>query len=324
MSGMLSLFIFTGVFLTVFLLVLAVHQRFFASRVMVLQRLDNATTEVVTGREQASSPGMRVGLLRLMGHLGRAVPGMKNLKDTQANLIKARFFMKAEEFVGLTIVVGIFICLAIFLMTGSLLVGVIAGVLGLKLPGLLVDTRKKKISDAITRELPEALSIVTNGLRAGFSFPQALSVVCREMDGPLADEFSRVLRENQLGKPMGEALGDLQERTDNDDLNLMVSALLINRQVGGNLAEVLDNISHTIRERVRIKGEIQTLTAEGRISAVILSLLPVAVAGMIMVINPGYVSTLVQEPLGIIMIVLAIILQIIGIFVIRSMINLEV
>jgi len=323
---MLNLSIYVGAFFTVFFLVTGAYQVLYATRLSVLQRLNRVNTETVPSvtERPPGVRGFRVELLRLMGVLGRAVPWRTNLQETQANLLKARVFMKAEEFLGVNLVVGLVVFLVIFVASGSPLVAAVGGLLGLKFPGLLVDMKKKKISDAITGQLPEALTIITNGLRAGFSFPQALSVVCREMDPPLENEFSRVLSENRMGKPMAESLSDLSERTDNDDLRLMITALLINRQVGGNLAEVLDNISHTIRERVRIKGEIQTLTAEGRISAVILSLLPLSVAGIILVINPGYVATLVQDPLGIIMLVLAAMLQVIGVFVIRSMVNVEV
>jgi tight adherence protein B len=111
---------------------------------------------------------------------------------------------------------------------------------------------------------------------------------------------------------------------ENDDLELLVTALLIQRQVGGNLAEVLDGISHTIRERVRIKGEIRTLTAEGRLSGIVLSLLPLVVAGLLTLLNPGYILSLVNEPLGIMMIAAAVILQIIGIFFIRKIVDIDV
>ena len=324
MTGVLG-FILVGSFLTVTIMIVVIYQSVYGSRMAVLQRLNRATVEVSFSPEEAVERGsLRGGLLRWMGILGSMVPWKPDLKNIQKNLIRARFYLKSEEFIGLTVITGVAVFLFLVLVSGSFLLGAAAGLLGLKLPGILVEARKKKISETITEDLPEALSIITSGLRAGFSFPQAVSVVCKEMEGPLVEEWERVLRENRLGKPMDEALGDLSERTDNDELDLMITSLLIQKQVGGNLAEVLDNISFTIRERVRMKGEIKTLTAEGRASALILSLLPVVVAGMIFIINPGYVATLLQEPLGIAMIVLALIMQIVGIMIIRKIVNVEV
>ena len=324
MTGVLG-FILVGSFLTVTIMIVVIYQSVYGSRMAVLQRLNRATVEVSFSPEEAVERGnLRGGLLRWMGILGSMVPWKPDLKNIQKNLIRARFYLKSEEFIGLTVITGVAVFLFLVLVSGSFLLGAAAGLLGLKLPGILVEARKKKISETITEDLPEALSIITSGLRAGFSFPQAVSVVCKEMEGPLVEEWERVLRENRLGKPMDEALGDLSERTDNDELDLMITSLLIQKQVGGNLAEVLDNISFTIRERVRMKGEIKTLTAEGRASALILSLLPVVVAGMIFIINPGYVATLLQEPLGIAMIVLALIMQIVGIMIICKIVNVEV
>jgi tight adherence protein B len=322
---MLGVIIAFAAFLTVFFLVLGGCQAVFGSRLAVRARLHTLTADAGAPLEPAAGePGLRAALLKAMGMLGRAIPRRSNLRDIQSNLLKARVLMRAEEFIGLTVLVGVGIFLILLAISGSPLLGAAGGIVGLKLPGVLVDMKKRQRSDAITRQLPEALSILSNGLRAGFSFPQALSVVVTEMQPPIAEEFERVLKENRIGKPIHDALIDLQARTDNDDLNLLITALLIQKQVGGNLAEVLDNISHTIRERVRIKGEIRTLTAEGRLSAVILALLPLAVAVMIAVINPDYVSTLVREPLGLVMIVLAVILQVIGILIIRKIISIDV
>ena len=127
-----------------------------------------------------------------------------------------------------------------------------------------------------------------------------------------------------MGKPLEEVLLNLGERAGSYDMNLLINALLIQRQLGGNLAEILDNITHTIRERVRIKGEIKTLTAQGRLSALIIILLPVAVAAFLIVMNPDYMLTLFREPLGLIMLCLAVFLQIMGIFIIYKIINIEV
>jgi tight adherence protein B len=322
---MLNTILIIGASLSVFLIVLGLYQVFFNPRQVVVKRLEKTTTDFSGSVEQAPrKEGLREGIFWLLGKLGRIVPRRARLEEIQSNLIKAQVFMKAEEFVGLTMVVGLTGYLVIYLLSNSVPLGIAGGLICLYLPGILVNRKKKKRSLAMTNQLPEALNIISSGLRAGFSFPQAVSIVVREMEPPLASEFSRVLRENRIGKPMDQALNDLLERVENDDLELLITALLIQRQVGGNLAEVLDGISHTIRERVRIKGDIQTLTAEGRLSAIILFLLTPAVAGFMLLLNPGYIVTLIHEPIGILMIVAAVILQIIGITVIRKIINIDV
>jgi tight adherence protein B len=322
---MLDTILIIGASLSVFLIVVGLYQVFFNRRLAVVSRLDKVTVEDVgLAREKSGKAGLREDLLWVLGKLGRIVPRRARLEEIQGNLIKAQIFMRAEEFVGLTLVIGVALYLIIYLLSNSVLIGIAGGMIGLFVPGVLVNNKKKKRSLAMTEQLPEALNTISNGLRAGFSFPQAVSIVVREMEPPMATEFSRVLRENRIGKPMDDALNDLLNRVENDDLELLVTALLIQRQVGGNLAEVLDGITHTIRERVRIKGEIRTLTAEGRLSGIVLSLLPIAVAGILALLNPGYIFSLVQEPIGILMIVAAVILQIIGILIMRKIINIDV
>jgi tight adherence protein B len=322
---MLDTILIVGAALSVFLIVVGIYQAFFNPRLAVINRLGKATADVGGPAEQVvRNNGLREYLLWVLGKLGRIAPRRARLEEIQANLIRANVFMRAEEFVGLTLVVGVLVYIVFYLLTKSVLIGIFAGLISLFIPGVVINSKKNKRMLAITNQLPEALNIISSGLRAGFSFPQAVSIVVREMQPPLAFEFSKVLRENRIGKPMDDALNDLLDRIENDDLELLVTALLIQRQVGGNLAEVLDGISHTIRERVRIKGEIRTLTAEGRLSAIVLISVPLVVAGAILLLNPGYIIPLIQEPVGLIMIASAVILQIIGIFFIRKIINIDI
>lgn len=311
--------------LSVILIVVGLALALSSPRAAVMDRLGKATAaaEDVTG-QPAAKADLKEGFLWVLGQLGRLSPRRSSLQEIQTDLIKAGIMMRAEEYIGLTLLTGAIAYTVIFLLSGSIFFGLLGALFGLILPGIIVNSKKGRRSRAMTDQLPEALNIIASGLRAGFSFPQALSVVVREMEGPLSLEFSRLLRENRLGKPMDDALNDMFGRIENDDLELLITALLIQRQVGGNLAEVLDNISHTIRERVRIKGEIRSLTAEGRMSAIILMLLPVAVALILTILNPDYILTLVREPIGIFMIIGAVIMQIIGVFFIRKIVAIDV
>lgn len=324
---MVYYFALGGAFFTVFFLITGLHRLLFASRYAVLERLQ-IHTELSPGAlqqtEAAANRDFKRDFLRFLGTLGTALSRRDNLNSIQKKLLKAHVLMRAEEFIGLTIFSAAALSLLVFLLSDTLPFGLAAGILGLKIPDMVIELKKNRRAETLTQQLPEALTIVSSGLRAGYSFPQAMSVVSREMPPPIGKEFARVIWENRMGKPLEEVLRNLGERNESDDLNLVITALLIQKQVGGNLAEILDNISHTIRERVRIKGEIQTLTAQGRLSAIIIIILPVAVAAFLMATNPEYMLTLVRETLGLIMLVFAIIMQVFGIMVIRKIIKIDV
>jgi tight adherence protein B len=164
---------------------------------------------------------------------------------------------------------------------------------------------------------------MSNALRAGFSFMQAMDMVGREMPDPISKEFSRTYREISLGAITEEALQKMVKRVSSDDLDLLVTAVLIQRQVGGNLAEVLDNISHTIRERIRIKGEIRTLTAQGRISGLIIGIIPPCLIVLLLLINPSYMQPLLYTQLGWMMLAAGACTEFIGILLIKKIISID-
>jgi len=311
-------------FLAVVLAFLGIYNVFVGSRALALRNLKLYTMPLAEQREIARPKSFKERGLKFLGGIGKVFTQGKRIKKIQRELLQARLMMRAEEFIGASIVTGVILFLLIFLLTRMLIVAVIVGVIGFELPNIMVKRRRAQINKSITDDLPQALTIISNGLRAGFSFPQAMAVVGREMEGPLADEFKQVFRENTLGKPLPDALLSLVERTDSDDIEMLVTALLIQRQVGGNLAEVMDNISHTIRERIRLKGEIKTLTAQQRLSAAIVVILPIAVGVLINLINPGYMQPLLQNSIGLLILLLGAVLMIIGIIFIRRIINIEV
>ena len=174
------------------------------------------------------------------------------------------------------------------------------------------------------RQLGDALIIIANSLRTGYSFMQAMDMVAREMKPPISSEFSRTVKEMNLGTTTEIALGNMAKRIDSEDLDLVFTAVLIQRQVGGNLSEVLDNIARTIRERVRIRGEIRTLTAQGRMSGLIVGLLPVAMGFVIYLLNPEYIRVLFSHPIGRLMLIAATVSQVIGIILIRRIVDIEI
>ncbi len=178
----------------------------------------------------------------------------------------------------------------------SPLIWVVALVLGWWLPKFWLNRRKGKRLKAFNSELSDTIMLLANSLRAGSSFLQAVEMIVRESRPPISTEFARVIREVNLGLPLDEALANLQRRVRSDDLDLMTTAIAIHHTVGGNLAEILDTIAFTIRERVRIKGEIRTLTAQQRMSGYVVGFLPVGLVIVMSVIAPTFMAPMLQKP----------------------------
>ena len=169
-------------------------------------------------------------------------------------------------------------------------------VLGLLAPRSYLRRRQAKRLNEFNKQLPEVITLLANSLRAGSSFLQGVEMVSREARPPISEEFERVLREMNLGVSMEAALANLVRRVSSEDLELMITAIGIQSQVGGNLASVLDAIAFTIRERVRIKGDIKTLTAQQRYSGYVITLLPIGLGGLLFLVSPSYITPMFERP----------------------------
>jgi tight adherence protein B len=202
---------------------------------------------------------------------------------------------------------------------------------GAYFPRWFIGYRQRKRLTTFNRQLPDTITLLANSLRAGSSFLQGLELVTREARPPISEEFERVVREMSLGVALQPALMNLVRRVASEDLELMVTAVNIQSQVGGNLATVLDAIAYTIRERVRIQGEIKTLTAMQRYSGYVITLLPVGLAGILFLISPSYITVMVQKPpelfglpMGIIFFIIGAISMGIGYLFIRRIVDIKV
>lgn len=246
------------------------------------------------------------------------------LKKTTEQLIQAHILIKPAEYLLFSILTGALMFFLVFALTKNALVGILPGVIGFFLPKLYIAGARDKRAKQLNNQLPEFLNILSNALRAGLSFNQAIATAGDEMIDPIRWEFKKVLRDNNLGRPMEEALTELVKRTGDEDIEMFVSAIIIQCQVGGNLSEVLDMIAHTIRERVKLKGEVRTLSAQSRMSAVIIGLLPVAIALILSILNPNYLKPLFTETLGQILLAVAVIMVIIGALLLKKIATLEV
>ncbi len=207
------------------------------------------------------------------------------------SLSQADLRLRPAEYIGLRLVALLLGGVMGFAFGGGnalfLLLGI---VLGWMAPGFYVSIRRSRRLSQFNDQLPDMLNLMVNSLRAGYSTQQAMEAVSRELPPPISTEFRRVTQELQIGIPMEWALENLLRRVPSDDLDLVVTAILIQREVGGNLAEVLETISETIRERVRVQGEIRTLTAQVRLSGTIISLIPFALFLIIYRIAPDYMG----------------------------------
>jgi tight adherence protein B len=207
----------------------------------------------------------------------------------------------------------------------------IAAFIGFMLPRFWLGRRKSGRLGAFNKQLPDTITLLANGLRAGSSFLQAVELVVRESRPPVSTEFSRVIREVNLGLPFEQAMENMVRRVRSDDLELMATAINIQHTVGGNLAEILDSIAFTIRERIRIKGEIRTLTAQQRLSGYVVGFLPIGLAGFLFVAAPNFMEPMFVKPpealglpLGVVILFMGGFMMFIGFMLIRRIVDIEV
>lgn len=190
-------------------------------------------------------------------------------------------------------------------------------------PILLLKLRKNKRRKQLEEQLVEAISVLVNALRAGHSFQQAMNSISHEMNGPIAEEFGRVFLETQHGMTMQDSFDRMVERTGSADLEMLCTAILIQRDVGGNLAEVLENISGTIQNRLKLKAEIKTRTASGRLSGYIVGALPILLLVAMSVVNPDYSSALFTTNAGHVMLGIGAAMEATGFLVIQKVVNIK-
>lgn len=191
-------------------------------------------------------------------------------------------------------------------------------------PLMWLSRLRRRRLNAFDEQFSEAVDLVARGLRAGHSFGAALQMVGQEMDDPVAEEFARTFSDYSYGKSMEDALAGLVERVGLPDLKFFATAVILQRETGGNLTEVLDNIGHIIRERFRLLRQLKALSAEGRLSGLILTLAAPAILGVLMLISPGYIDLLFTHPTGRFMLMAAAGFQVLGIIVIRRLVKMEV
>lgn len=244
-------------------------------------------------------------------------------KDFSNYIASSGLKLTGTEFIimwfGLTLIPMILI----ILFGGNIITAGAIGVVGFAIPPILVANARKKRGELFNKQLGEALIVMGNSIKGGFTFLQSMESVSEEMHPPISSEFAKVLREIHYGVSQEEALRNMVERTQNKDLELLVSAVVTSTQVGSNLTETLDTISETIRERIKIRLEINTLTAQGRISGIVIGALPVVMVLAIMVINPEYYEGFFGSSLGKLLVALSVTMEAMGFIFIRKIIDIK-
>ncbi len=258
------------------------------------------------------------------GLLARAFSKLSFTEGFQRTLDQANVhWSAAQTLVNISTIAGVLFT-ALLILQFSPLVAAGAAVAAFVLPILYLKRRRKQRLKKLVSQLPDVFELLSQALRAGNSLASGMQLLSKQLPEPAGTEFARVFHEQNLGLKIEDALRNLAERVDLLDVRFFVTAVLIQRQVGGDLAEVLDKIGAVIRERIQLFGTVQALTAEGRLSGYVLLGLPVVVFIVMWYMNPDYVSVLVEDPLGKLMITGAVVMQLMGWALIKKIVNIKV
>ena len=268
------------------------------------------------------------GAKRILANMGTILTPKGMAAKIADQLAKADIPLKANEFVAIQ-----FLAVMIAMMIGTiilknLVLALILAVAAYFLPLIWVSIVRAKRKQAFNDQILDTLIMIANGLKAGYSFLQALEMVSKESLPPMSKELKRVLKENSLGMNLEDTLMALNSRVESEDWDLVTTVVLIQRQVGGNLAEVLEKIGKTIRERMRIKGDIQTKTAQAKVSGLLVAALPFGLGIMIYVLNPGFMTKLFTFKSGWFrgwfLVIAGLIWEAIGMLIIKKIVDIEV
>ncbi len=256
----------------------------------------------------------------------------KRKKNASKRLISRKFEdelttvgvpLSAGEYLATWCAAAVAPALAAFLIGHSALSVLAAGVLGFAAPPLLVRRSRQKRQQLFCRQLGESLLVMRNCLQSGYSFPQAMESIAAEMQPPISQEYARVLREMRYGVRMEDALGRMAGRVRNRDFEMLVCAVAVASQVGGNLADIMDSIASTVRERIRVRNEVRVLSAQGRLSGIIIGLLPVFILLLLMLLNPSYIMSFFESRIGRIMLAAGAAMEATGFLVISRIVDLK-
>ena len=247
-----------------------------------------------------------------------------NRKKLDLMMIQAGLPLLGKEYVAIAGGLAVLVFLVTAVAGRSLVTGLLGGILTVFGAVIFLQRRFSRRKEAFERQLADCLTLVSNSLRAGFSFLQTMEIISREMQPPMSTEFANVMRNTSLGRTMEDALQEMDQRAGNEDFSLVITAVLIQQQVGGNLATILDTIRETISERIRLRREVGTLTAQGKFSGLVLTCIPVALGLFFAVTSPEYLKPLLTTSIGKMAIGVAMVMEIIGYLIISRIVDIKI
>ena len=257
-------------------------------------------------------------------NLGKGIEKVLNLSKNKKLLVQSGVQLSLGELLIGRVAVAMISMMIAQLYGLHLLIVILCGVIGYHLPIFYLKKRRKKRLQMCSLQLGDALGTMANALRAGFSFMQAMDMVSKEIEDPLGPEFQKAIQDINYGVSVEDAFEDVLKRLPDKDLDIVLRTLMIQRSSGGNLAYLLEMMQETILERFRIKDEVKTLTAQGKMSSIIITLLPIALAFYIRLVNPEYFQMLFSHPVGWLMVIIGSINIVLGWLFIRKIVHIEV
>ncbi len=270
------------------------------------------------------SKSLKERFLNLLHGGGRLFHNIRHARWLDFKMQQAGIPLLGTEFMALLLLSAVVAGSIAAVIVKRWYAGVLAAILIVAVEYIYVLVRIERRSSSFTNQLGDCLMMVANALRAGFSFLQAMEMISKEMEPPISEEFKHVMRDIGLGATTERALDDMDKRVGSPDFSLVVTAVLIQQQVGGDLAQILDTISETIQDRIRMRREIKTLTTQGRMSGWILILTPIAFALFMTASDPNYLDPLFHNPIGQVILAITITLEIVGAIIINRIVDIEV
>jgi tight adherence protein B len=318
--GVVSVFLL--VILLVFIAAWTMDQRRATARVLH-ERL-NAVQQAAERQPSDELALLRDELLSEIPALNRLLSKSRRISRLQRFLSQADIKMRAGKFLMICMLVAAAAGLITMLWSRSVLLAIIGALVGVAIPFFYVSSRRTRRFHKFEELFPEAIELLGRAVRAGHAFTTALELIANELGEPVAGEFRKLFEEQKFGLPLRDALLNLAERVPIVDVKFFVTAVMLQRETGGNLAEILDKLSYVIRERFKILRQVRVYTAQGRLTMMILMALPPLLVFMLMFVNRDFISVLFTDPIGHVLLAIGIIFQTIGFFLIRKIIQIQV
>lgn len=322
MSSLLIVLIFFAFTGAVFAFIAALNQRGAQAR-LIKERLGDEPKSPEKPPDD-ERPFLRDRQLSGIPALDSLLRRFPRISELQTMLAQGGLNLRVGNFFGLCLLSGLAFGLLTYVFTSRKVIGGIAVPIGLFLPIGYASVRRNRRFEKFEALFPEAIDTLARAVRAGHAFTTALELIVNEVAEPVAGEFRQLFEEQKFGMPVREALMKLTERVPLVDVKFFVTAVMLQRETGGNLAEILDNLSYVIRERFKVQRQVRVYTAQGRLTMTLLMGMPPVIVGVMLALNPGFIHPLFADPFGQALVVGGIMLQTVGYFVIRKLIRIQV